>query len=58
MEETNKIDRVTKERIVKPDVVNDYNINVRLIDKSDMQISSVDCLESQRSGVGKSSFIS
>ena len=48
MEETRKIDRKTGERIVKSDVVNDYNINMRLIDKSDMQISSVDCLKKSK----------
>ena len=48
MEETRKIDRKTGERIVKSDVVNDYNINMRLIDKSDMQISSVDCLRKSK----------
>lgn len=29
---------------MKPDVVNDYNKNMRLVDKADMQITSVDCL--------------
>ncbi len=45
MEETGKKDRSTGEAILKPDVVNDYNINMRLVDKNDMQITGVDCMK-------------
>ena len=41
---TGRVDRVTRQPIVKPDVVLDYTINMRLVDKSDMMITSIDCL--------------
>lgn len=48
MEDSGKVDRHTREPVMKPDVVNDYNINMRLVDKSDMMISTVDCLRKKR----------
>ena len=44
MVNTGKLDPVTREEIVKPDVVIDYTKNMRLVDKSDMQIASVECM--------------
>ncbi|XP_050722482.1 piggyBac transposable element-derived protein 4-like isoform X4 [Eriocheir sinensis] len=37
-------DKRTKKAVMKPDVVIDYTKNIRLVDKSDCQISSVECL--------------
>ncbi|KAK3892069.1 hypothetical protein Pcinc_004038 [Petrolisthes cinctipes] len=42
--ETGKIHHRTKNPILKPDVVVDYTQNMRLVDKSDCQLSSVECL--------------
>ena len=39
-----KIDHHTKKPIWKPDVVVDYTNNMRLVDKSDSQIGSVECI--------------
>lgn len=39
-----KIDRGSREPLLKHYAVVDYNINMRLVDKSDMQISSINCL--------------
>lgn len=47
MKATTKKDR-TGENILKPDVVSDYNINMRMIDKNDMMITSVNCLRKSR----------
>lgn len=44
MKDTDKIHHTTNEPIFKPDVVNDYNINMRLVDKADMQMGAVDTL--------------
>ena len=44
MVDTGKVDRLTRERIHKPDITIDYNLNMRLIDKSDMQLGSVECI--------------
>lgn len=44
MKDTKKIHWKTKEHIFKPDIVIDYNINMRLAVKADMQLSSVDNL--------------
>ncbi len=33
----------TRQPTMKPECVNDYNINMRLVDKSDAMISSIDC---------------
>ena len=44
MLDSGKTDPVTRERVMKPDVVIDYTKNMRLVDKSDMQIASVDCM--------------
>lgn len=41
---TGKVEYGTGNPILKPDVVLDYNVNMRLIDKSDMMISTIDCL--------------
>ena len=40
--DSGKVDRKTKEKIMKPDVVIDYTKNMRLVDKSDMQIGEID----------------
>ena len=37
------IDPRTRERVMKPECVVDYNINMRLVDKSDAMISSIEC---------------
>lgn len=42
--DTGKVDFRTGERILKPDAVVDYNVNMRLVDKSDMQVASVESL--------------
>lgn len=44
MVDTGKIDHRTRDRVLKPDVVVDYNLNMRLVDKSDMQVGFIDCL--------------
>ena len=44
MVDSGKKDHVTHEPVMKPDVVVDYTKNMRLVDKSDMQIGSIDCL--------------
>lgn len=44
MVDTGKEDYRTQERIKKPDVVVDYNINMRLVDKSDCQLASLECV--------------
>ncbi len=33
----------TRQPTIKPECVTDYNINMRLVDKSDAMISSIDC---------------
>ena len=43
MVRSHNIDRTTGEYITKPAAVLDYNINMRLVDKSDALISSVEC---------------
>ena len=42
--QSGKRNRKTKKAVLKPDAVLDYNINMRLVDKSDSQISSLECL--------------
>ncbi len=37
------IDRSTRQRIMKPECVLDYNTNMRLVDKADCMISSIEC---------------
>ena len=44
MKETGKKDRVTNENQKKPDAVIDYNVNMRLMDKSDMQVGAIECV--------------
>ena len=44
MVDSEKKDRITQEVTKKPDIVLDYNLNMRLIDKSDMQTGSVECV--------------
>ena len=39
-----KKDYKTDENIMKPDVVLDYNYNMRLVDKADMQIGNIECI--------------
>ncbi len=48
MEDSGKVDRRTSEPVMKPDAVNDYSINMRLVDKTDMLIISIDCLHKMR----------
>ena len=42
--ELGKIDFQTKQPKFKPDCIVDYNKNMRLVDKADMQISSMECM--------------
>ena len=42
--ELGKIDFQTKQPKFKPDRIVDYNKNMRLVDKADMQISSMECM--------------
>lgn len=44
MADSGKTDYRTGERILKPDLVLDYNTNMRLVDKADMMISNVECV--------------
>ena len=44
MVNTGKEHWLTKEPILKPDIVIDYNINMRLVDKSDTQVGTIDSL--------------
>ena len=44
MKDSGKKDFRTQETIKKPDAVLDYNINMRLVDKSDMQVGSIECV--------------
>ena len=57
-ENSKKIDRKTRERIQKPDCVLDYTINVRPIDKTHMQVSTIECVrQSIKCGTRKYFFI-
>ena len=40
---SDNIDPRTRERVMKPECILDYNINMRLVDKSDAMISSIEC---------------
>ena len=42
--ELGKIDFRTKQPKLKPDCIVDYNKNMKLVDKADMQISSMECM--------------
>ena len=42
--EMDKRKRGTEENVKKPDAILDYNINMRLVDKCDMQIGEIDCV--------------
>ena len=42
--DSGKLNWRTNEKIFKPDTVCDYNINMRLVDKSDMMVGEIDCL--------------
>ena len=44
MVESRKVDPITKEPKIKPDAVIDYTHNMRLVDKSDMLIGTVECV--------------
>ncbi|XP_066965649.1 piggyBac transposable element-derived protein 4-like [Macrobrachium rosenbergii] len=44
MVDTGKVHYRTKKKICKPDVVADYNENMRLVDKSDCQLSGTECM--------------
>ncbi|XP_068250592.1 piggyBac transposable element-derived protein 4-like [Palaemon carinicauda] len=41
---TGKVHYRTKKKICKPDVIVDYNENMRLVDKSDCQLSETECM--------------
>ena len=43
LRDTTKIDRQTGAVVKKPDVICDYKINMRLVDKADMMSSYADC---------------
>ena len=42
--ESGKIDFRTKQAKLKPNCIVDYNKNMKLVDKADMQISSMKCM--------------
>lgn len=44
MEDSGKVDYKTNEPVMKPDCVIDYTKNMRLVDKSDAQIGTVECV--------------
>lgn len=44
MQDSGKRERGSRNVVYKPDAVIDYNINMRLVDKSDMMIGAIDCL--------------
>ena len=44
MVDTMKKDRKAKQAVKKPDAVLDYNINMRLVDKCDMPVGSIECI--------------
>ena len=44
MIDTGKENYMTYQRIMKPDVVQDYTVHMRSVDQSDMQIGSIECL--------------
>lgn len=44
MVDSGKVDHRTQQPIMKPDVVVDYTKNMRLVDKTDMMIASVECI--------------
>ena len=44
MLDSGKVNFSTQEKIMKPDVVLDYNQNMRLVDKCDCQLSGVECI--------------
>lgn len=42
--DSGKVDQRTNERIMKPDCVFEQTTNMRLVDKSDLQLSFVECV--------------
>lgn len=44
MQDSGKVDKKTQQRVDKPDAVLDYNVNMRLIDKKDMMVGSIECI--------------
>ena len=44
MVNSNKVDYKTGEIVQKPDIVIDYTKNMRMVDKSDMQITTIECV--------------
>lgn len=44
MVDTERKDRRTGEIIKQPDAIVDDNVNMRLVDKSDMQVGSIECI--------------
>lgn len=45
MVDSGKKERGTGRVVYKPDAVVDYNVNMRLVDKSDMMVAEIDCLK-------------
>ena len=58
MTDSGKTDRRTNAKIYKPDCINDYTVNMRLIDKTDMQIGSVECVRRPVNGLSSCFTIS
>ena len=44
MVDTGKRDPMTREPVIKPDITQDYTLNMRLIDKADMLLGPVECI--------------
>ncbi len=44
LQDSGKVDHRTREIVYKPDAIMDYVLNMRLVDKSDMQVGFIDCL--------------
>ncbi|XP_045103527.1 piggyBac transposable element-derived protein 4-like [Portunus trituberculatus] len=48
LQDSGKVDHNTGEPVKKPDAVIDYNVNMRLVDKSNMMVSEIDSLRKTR----------
>lgn len=44
MVDSGKVEHGTCNSILKPDAVLDYNVNMRFVDRSDLMVSTIDCL--------------